>query len=112
MRVNITEPRQTTIPSNVEREAKPVVAVVPRDGEARKQKGRLGGRTASRNLLGVVQKNENEEEMLDNQKRERYGGSKSETPIEMEAMAIETIERMAEDVRRDHRMGHNRIWMR
>jgi hypothetical protein len=39
MRVNITEPGQTSIPSNAEPEAKPVVIVVSRGGESRKQKG-------------------------------------------------------------------------
>jgi hypothetical protein len=60
----------------------------------------------------VVQKNEKEEELLDIQKREGSGGSKSETFIEMETVGIETIEKMAEDVRRDHRKGQSGIWMR
>jgi hypothetical protein len=49
--------------------------------------------------------------MLDIQEREMSGDSKSETPIEMEAVAIETIKRIAEDPRRDHKMGRNWIWM-
>jgi hypothetical protein len=86
-----------------------MVAVVSRVGEARRQKRRLGGRNVGQDLFGVVQKNENEEEMSDIQKREGSGGSKSETPIEMTAVAIETIERRAEDVRRDHKRGQNWI---
>jgi hypothetical protein len=35
-------PRQTSILSNAEPEAKPVVVVAPRSGEARRQKGQLG----------------------------------------------------------------------
>jgi hypothetical protein len=56
MRVNVTEPRQTSIPSNVEPEAKPVVVVVSRGGEARRQRRRVGGRKAGQDLLGVVQR--------------------------------------------------------
>jgi hypothetical protein len=63
MRANVTESRQTSIPSNVEREAKPVVVVVPWGREARRQKWRLGRGTAGRDFLGVVQTNEDEEEM-------------------------------------------------
>jgi hypothetical protein len=55
--------------------------------------------------LGVVRKKENEEEMSDIQERENPDGSKSETLIEMEAFAIETIERTAEDLHRDHKTG-------
>jgi hypothetical protein len=40
MRVNITEPRQTSIPSDAELEAKPAVTVVFQGGEAREQNGR------------------------------------------------------------------------
>jgi hypothetical protein len=40
--------------------------------------------------------------MLDIQRREESGSSKSETLIEMDSVAIETIERTAEDLRRDH----------
>jgi hypothetical protein len=50
--------------------------------------------------------------MLDIQEREMSGDSKSETPIEMEAVAIERIERTAEGLRRDHKTGRNWIWMR
>jgi hypothetical protein len=42
IRVNVTEPRQTSIPSNAEPDAKPVVVVAPRGGEAKKQKWQLG----------------------------------------------------------------------
>jgi hypothetical protein len=69
----------------------------------------LGGRKVCHDLFGVVQKNENEEGMSDIQKREGSGGSKSETPKEMTAMAIETIERRVEDVNRDHKRGQNWI---
>jgi hypothetical protein len=61
--------------------------------------------------LGIVQKNENEEEMLDVQEREGSGCSKSETAIEMEPVAIETIERTAEDLHRDQKKGQNWISM-
>jgi hypothetical protein len=105
----MTEPKQTLVPSNVEQEAEPVVVVVSRGGEARTQKGRLRGRTAGRDLLTVVQKKENEEYMLDVQKGEKLGSSKSETRIGMEAVAIETIERKAEDLRMDHNKRQN--WM-
>jgi hypothetical protein len=40
MGVNITEPGQTSIPSKVEPGVKPVVVMVSRGGEARRQKGR------------------------------------------------------------------------
>jgi hypothetical protein len=69
MRVSFTEPRQTAIPWNIEREAKPAVAVVSRGGESRRQKERLGGRSSGQDLLGGLRKNENEEEMLDIEKR-------------------------------------------
>jgi hypothetical protein len=65
-----------------------------------------------RDLLGGFQKNENEEEMWDIQKREGSGGSRSETPIEMEKVATEAMERTAEDLRRDHKKGQNWISMR
>jgi hypothetical protein len=109
MRVNVTEPRQASVPSNVEPEAKSVVVVASRDGEARKQKGRLGGITAGRDCLGVVQKNENEKEMVDIQKREESGGPKSKTPIEMEAVEIEAIESTGDNLCRDHKQGQNQI---
>jgi hypothetical protein len=50
--------------------------------------------------------------MLDIRKREEFGGLKSERPIEMETVAIETIEKTAEDLRIDHKKGQNWIWMR
>jgi hypothetical protein len=52
MRVNVTEPKQTSIPSNVEPEGKPVVVVVWRGGEAIRQKGRLGGRAVGFAFIG------------------------------------------------------------
>jgi hypothetical protein len=69
-----------------------VVVVVSRNGEARREKQRLGGRMAGRGSFGVVQRNEKEGEMLDIQKREGSGGSKRETPLEMEAVAKERME--------------------
>jgi hypothetical protein len=68
--------------------------------EAIRQKGRFGGRTVGRDLLGVVQKNEKEDEMLAIQKREGSGGSNSQRPIEMKAVAIE---RTAKDLRMTHK---------
>jgi hypothetical protein len=62
--------------------------------------------------LGVGQKKENEEEMLDIQKRGGSRVSKSKTSIEIKAMAMETIQRTAEDLRRDHKKGQNWISMR
>jgi hypothetical protein len=59
--------------------------------------------------LGVVQKNENEEEMLDIQKREESGGSKSKTPMEMEAVEIEALESTTDNLCRDHKQGQNQI---
>jgi hypothetical protein len=105
MRANITEPRQASIPSNVEPEAKPVIVVVSRGGEATRQKRRLRLRKVRRDLLGRLQKSENEEQMLDIQKREGSGDSKSQTPIEAKAVAIETIERTADDLLSDHKTG-------
>jgi hypothetical protein len=93
MKITITEPSQTSIPSNAEAEGKTVVGMVSRGGEARRQKRRLKGRTAGPDSLGRVQKKENEEEMLDIQEREGSGVSKSDTPIEMEAAAIEPREK-------------------
>jgi hypothetical protein len=54
MGVNITERRHTSISLNVEQEAKPVVVVVSRGGEARTQKAPLGGTRIDRDSLGVV----------------------------------------------------------
>jgi hypothetical protein len=68
----------------------------------------LGGRKVGRDLLGVVHNNENEEEMLYIQKREGSSDSKSETPIEMEAVAIEAIEGTAKDLRMYHKMDRTR----
>jgi hypothetical protein len=100
MGVNIAEPRQTHIQSNAEPERKPVVTVVWGGGEAIRQKRRLGGRTVGRDLLGEVQKNENQDEMLDIQKGEEAAGSKSEPRISMKAVEIE---RTAEDLRMTHK---------
>jgi hypothetical protein len=111
MRLNIAEPRQALIPSNAELEAKRVVVVVSRGGEARRQKRRLGGRKVGRGLLGVLQRKENEEEMLDIEKSEGSGGSKSETLIEMEAVAIERIEGTPKDLRLAHKKVENWISM-
>jgi hypothetical protein len=62
--------------------------------------------------LGAIQKKENEKAMLDIQKREGSGGSKSETPRDMEAVAIETMQRTAEDLCRGHKKRQNWISMR
>jgi hypothetical protein len=62
--------------------------------------------------LGIVQKKENEEEMLNIQRKEESGGLKSVTPMENEAVAIETMEGTAEDLRGTKKTGHNRISMR
>jgi hypothetical protein len=50
--------------------------------------------------------------MFNIQRREGSDRWKSETPIDMEAVAIETIERTAEDLRRNHKKGQNWIWKR
>jgi hypothetical protein len=70
MGVNITEPRETYIQSNAEPEANPAVRVVWRGGEARRQKGRLGGRKVGEDLLGGLHSIENEEECSDIENRE------------------------------------------
>jgi hypothetical protein len=88
-----------------------VVIMVSRAIEARRQKRRSGGRKVGQDLLGVVRKKGNEEEMLDIQKREQSGGSKSETPIEKKA-AIETMERTAKDLCIVHKKGQDWISMR
>jgi hypothetical protein len=112
MGVNVTKPRQTCIRWNVEPEAKLVVVVTWMSGEARRQNRQLAGRAVGPHLLGVFQKTEKEEECSDIKKREGSGGSKSQIPLEREAMAIERIERTGEDHRRDHKAGQNRIRMR
>jgi hypothetical protein len=76
--INVAEPKQTYIQSNVEPEAKSVVVVAWRGGEVRRQKGWLGGRTVGRDLLRAGRKQESEGKVLDVQKREGSGGSKSE----------------------------------
>jgi hypothetical protein len=52
MGINITEPRHTYIQSNAEPEAKPVVVVVWRGAEARRQKERLEGRAVRATFIG------------------------------------------------------------
>jgi hypothetical protein len=61
--------------------------------------------------LGVVQKNENEEEMLDVQKKEVSVGSKIQRHIEREGVATEGIEVTAKHLRRGQKNGQNWIWM-
>jgi hypothetical protein len=59
-------------------------------------------------LLGGLQSIENqEEECSDIEKREGPGGSKSQTPIEREGVAIERIERRAKNFRIAHKKGQN-----
>jgi hypothetical protein len=53
MGVDVVEPRQTFIQSNAEPEAKPVVALDLRDGEASGQKGRLEGKAVSFRFTGM-----------------------------------------------------------
>jgi hypothetical protein len=60
----------------------------------------------------AVQRKESEEEMFDIQKREMAGGSKNETPIEMEGVAIERMERRAQGFHRDHKTGRQWMWIR
>jgi hypothetical protein len=79
---------------------------------SQKAEGALGVRTVGQACLGVVQKNENEEEMLDIQAREGSSGLKSNTPIDLEAVVMKTIERTAENLHRAHNTGWNWIWMR
>jgi hypothetical protein len=57
--------------------------------------------------LRVVQKKENEEEMLDIQKREGFGISKSQTRIERNVVAIE---RTVQDLCMAHKKGQDWIW--
>jgi hypothetical protein len=52
MGVNITDPRQKYIQSNAALDRKPVIVVVLRDGEAIRQKGRLGRRAGGPTSLG------------------------------------------------------------
>jgi hypothetical protein len=59
--------------------------------------------------LGVGQKKENQEKILDIRKKEASVGLKSETPKEMEAVAIETIEITAENLGEDHKKGQKWI---
>jgi hypothetical protein len=70
---------------------------------------RLGVRKVGQYLFGVVQNNENEEKMLDIQKREGFAGSKSQTPIERKVVAIETIERTAEVLHKARKTRQNWI---
>jgi hypothetical protein len=55
--------------------------------------------------LGVVEKDENEEETLGIQKREASGDWKSGTSIEMRTMAMETTEGTGEDLHRARKRG-------
>jgi hypothetical protein len=50
---------------------------------------------------------EKQEEFSDIEKTAGSGGSKSQTPIERERMAIERIEGTAEDLRMAHKKGQN-----
>jgi hypothetical protein len=59
-------------------------------------------------LFGSLQNIEKEEECSDIEKREGSGSSKSQTPIEKEAVAIE---RTADDLRRAQEKGQNWISM-
>jgi hypothetical protein len=79
--------------------------VVWRGGEARRQKGRLGGRAVAPHFLGVVQKNDNEDECLDIEKMEGSGGGRRDWHIEAEIWAIERIERTGKHLRSDERGG-------
>jgi hypothetical protein len=63
-------------------------------------------------LSGGVQNIEKEEECSDIEKRERSGGSKNEKLMEMEALAIERIERTAKGLRMAHKKGQDWISMR
>jgi hypothetical protein len=111
IRLKITEPRQASISSNVEPEAKLVVAVVSRSGGARRKKPQLGRRTARRDLLGVDQRKENEEDVRypENGRVWRFG---ERDTYRVEAVAIGGIERTAEDFHRARKARQNWIWMR
>jgi hypothetical protein len=58
-------------------------------------------------LLGGPQKFEKYEECSDIEKREGSGDLESQRPIEGQAMAIDRIERTAEDLRRANTEGQN-----
>jgi 3-keto-L-gulonate-6-phosphate decarboxylase len=62
-------------------------------------------------LLGDVQKSEKEEECSDIEKMEGSGDSKGQIPIEG-GVAIETIKRIATDLRMAQEKGQNWISMR
>jgi hypothetical protein len=62
--------------------------------------------------LRPLQKIEKEEECSDIEKREGFGGSKSQTPMAREALVIKRIERTAEDLGRTDKTGQNWISMR
>jgi hypothetical protein len=62
--------------------------------------------------LGGPQKIAKEEVCSDIEKREGSGDSTSQTPIDREGMAIERIERTAEDLRMARKNGQNWISMR
>jgi hypothetical protein len=59
--------------------------------------------------LGRLQKIEKEEELSDIEKRDGSGGSKSQTSIERERVAIE---RTAKDLRVAHKNGQNWVPIR
>jgi hypothetical protein len=61
--------------------------------------------------LAGFQKNGREEECSDIKKTEGSGGSKSQTPVETERVAIERMERTAKGLRMAHRKGQNWISM-
>jgi hypothetical protein len=61
--------------------------------------------------LGGLQNIDNQENLSDIKKREGSGGSKSQTPVEKEGMAIEKIEKTAEGLRIAHNKGQNWISM-
>jgi hypothetical protein len=58
-------------------------------------------------LFGGVLTIEKEEECSDVEKREGPGDSKSQTPTEKEGVAIERIERTAEDLRTAQKKGED-----
>jgi hypothetical protein len=75
-----------------------MVEVVCKGGEAIRQKERLEGRTVGWDSLGIVHKTEDEEDILDIQKREGSGWAKSEVHIEVEAAVIERISIGSQDL--------------
>jgi hypothetical protein len=78
--------------------------------KSQKAEGAVGRIDVWSRFIASSPQKENEEEMFDIQKREESGGLKSETRIEMEGVAIETIERTPKDHSRAHKTGQNWIW--